>query len=61
MINENPPVSFKDKVREMRKAQKHYFATKSKDWLNLSMKWEKIVDSELNQPNLFNPQEDDNA
>ncbi len=46
---------FRDLVRKMREAQKNYFRTRHKGYLDYSRKLEKQVDAELgdNQPNLF--------
>ena len=38
---------FFDKVVLMRKAQKEYFSTRSKDWLSESKRLEKEIDKEI--------------
>jgi len=38
---------FRDLVRRMRNAQKQYFQTRERNWLNLSKKFEREVDKEL--------------
>lgn len=40
-------------VTEMREAQKKYFATRSREWLNVSKKLEKQVDHVLAESTLF--------
>jgi len=40
---------FYDKVVLMRKAQKEYFATRSKDWLSESKRLEKEIDQEIDR------------
>ena len=42
---------FMQLVREMRKAQKEYFRTRSKDLLNRSKQLERMVDAELQSIN----------
>lgn len=46
-------------VKKMRQAQKDYFATRAPGYLNLSRKYEKQVDAELDAqeegPSLFDP------
>ena len=42
---------FYDKVCEMRTAQKQYFATKSRDWLNESKRLEREIDAEIERVN----------
>lgn len=46
---------FRDLVRKMREAQKNYFRTRHKGYLDYSRSLEKKVDAELadDQPNLF--------
>lgn len=38
---------FADIVKKMRAAQKNYFRTKSREWLDQSRKWEVYVDMAL--------------
>lgn len=42
---------FIELVREMRNAQKEYFRTRSKDWLNRSKELEREVDAQLQSIN----------
>ena len=49
-------MTFKELVKQMREAQRQYFATRERDWLREAKRLEKQVDEALSTGNLFDPE-----